>query len=185
MPRAWIVFLSIPFMKRPILCLATTLALMQPAMAQSPTVSEAQRAYVAGDYSTAKEKFKLILALEPRNQAAMNYLRMIALVEAKNGSGGSMEQQLKTLIVPVEFKEATFGAALDYLKDQAAKISAGKVQPSFVLQPGVDRNTSITLHLSGAPFTEVLRYLGELANVQFVIERYAITVKSKSITPSY
>jgi len=170
-------------MKLTVFWFAATLALVVPAVAQTSILSEAQRAYLTGDYDVAKAKFRVILAQDPSNRVAANYLRMIAVAQAKNGTGVSMEKQLKELVVTVDFKEATFEAALDYLKQTADRLSDGKVKPSFVVQPGVDRVAPITLRLSNIPFTEVLRYMGELAKVDFRIERFAITVQPKSFAP--
>src|SRR5438132_12440864 len=47
--------------------------------------TEAQRAYMAGDFATAKEKLNIVLQLQPNHQFARNYLRMIAAQEGKSG----------------------------------------------------------------------------------------------------
>lgn len=152
-----------------------------PAGAKPSLSAEAQRDYLAGDYTAAKQKFELILATDPKNVAARNYLKMIATAEGQAKPGAKLESQLQKLILPqVDFKEATLDAALDYLRVQATKVSAGKIQTSFVLQPGVNSSTPVTLHLVNIPFTEVLRYMSELANVQFSVDRYAISVKPKA-----
>lgn len=144
------------------------------------TFTEAQRAYLAGDLPTAKEKLRMVLAMEPNHQSARAYLRMIAAQEAKAGVGGELDQQLKTLVLPkVELREATFGAALEYLKQLAKKQTDGKVDPSFVVQlpEYFVKTKTVTLNLSNIPFTEALRYLGELAQVKFSIEKHAVVVK--------
>lgn len=149
-----------------------------PAMAQSSLSTEAQRAYMSGDLQTAKQKFNVVLAEDPHNATALNYLRMIALAEKAGKGGGSQEKQLQVLIVPsVNFKGATLAEALKYLKEQAGSLSGGKVQPNFVVAPGVDGSRPLTLSLTNVPFTEVLRYIGQIYGVSFVIEQYAITVK--------
>ncbi len=153
-------------------------AAVLPAGAQSSLSTEAQRAYLAGDLSTAKQKFELILASDPDNLAARNYLKMIAVNEAKAGPGAKLESRLQKLILPsVDFKEATLDAALDALRQQAGKISGGKIQPNFVLQSGVNSAAPVTLRLANIPFTEALRYIGQLANVEFIVDQYAILVK--------
>lgn len=152
-----------------------------PARAQPSLSTEAQRAYMAGDYTTAKTKFQMILASDPRNAVARNYLRMIAVAEAQAGPGAKLESRLKKLILPkVDLKEATLDASLDFLRQTAETVSGGKIKTSFVLQTGVNPSARVTLHLSNIPFTEVLRYVGDLANVQFTVEKYAISVRPKS-----
>ena len=150
-------------------------------------MTEAQRAYLRGDTQSAKEKFQTILAGDPGNQSAQNYLRMIDAREKADGSGGQLAKQLEALILTrVELRDATFGSALEYLKQQADKISQGKTKVSFVvsLPPEFVETNRVSLNLSNVPFTEALRYLGELAGVKFAVEKYAVTVKPKTSAPA-
>jgi len=153
-----------------------------PANAQAPSLlAEAQREYLAGNHASAKTKFQLVLASDPKNVAAKNYLKAIATAEAQAGPGVRTEAQYKKLILPqVEIREATLDSALEYLKQTAIKASDGKMKPSFVLQPGVNTAAPVTLRLSSIPFTEALRYVGDLAAVQFSYDQYAISVRPKA-----
>jgi len=163
------------------LALALAVLPVLPAQAQTSLLSQAQKEYAAGNIGSAKTKFELVLAQDPKNVAARNYLKMIAVAEAKAGPGAKTEAQYKTLILPqVEVREATLDSTLDYLKQAAAKASGGKLQPSFVLQPGVNANAPVTLRLNNIPFTEALRYVGDLAAVRFSYDQYAISVRPKS-----
>ena len=158
--------------------------MLTAAAANAQTVasvySEAQRAYIAGDTATAKAKFEEVLTTDPSNIGAKNYLKTIQMAEKKSGQGkGVLATQLKTLIVPkVSFKDASLTSVLDYLKAKAGEISGGKTAPSFVLQlpSGYSEKSPITLELANVPFTEVLRYLGELTSTKFQIQEYAIVV---------
>jgi hypothetical protein len=150
------------------------------AAQQGSLLSQAQRAYLAGDLETAKPLFQKVLADDPQNVAARNYLKSIAQAESQANPGATLEKQLAALILPkVEFREATLGSALDALKKLAAKASNGKIQPNFVLQPGVDPQTPVTLSVTDIPLREVLRYMGQLAKADFVVEKYAIQVVPK------
>jgi tetratricopeptide (TPR) repeat protein len=154
-----------------------------PANAQTSAslLSEAQREYQAGNIASAKSKFQVVLASDPKNVVAKNYLKAIATAESQAGPGVKTEAQYKKLILPqVEIREATLDSALEYLKQAAVKASNEKLKPSFVLQPGVDASTPVTLRLSGIPFTEALRYVGDLASVQFSYDQYAISVRPKA-----
>ncbi len=167
-------------MKKTFVLLAGLALSTLPLAAQSSDLTQAQKAYVAGDLETAKPLFQKVLAADPQNVAARNYLKAIAQAESQANPGASMEKQLQALILPkVEFHDATLDSALDALKQQAAKASGGKVQPNFVIAPGVNASAPITLNLTNVPFREVLRYVGDLAKVSFGIDRYAITVKPK------
>lgn len=168
----------------PVFCLLVLLAGPMEARAQQsgggssvPTLlREAQQAYLQGDVDTARQKFQLVLAEEPRNVVATNYLKMIAASEAKNGGVRKRERELAALEIPaVDFRDATLGAALEFLRQQAEKV--GHVRTTFVIQPGVDASQPITLKLTNIPFTEVLRYIGQLTGARFEIEAYAINVR--------
>lgn len=138
--------------------------------------SEGQRAYLSGDIESAKAKFKMTLELDPGNVAARNYLRIITTQEAKAGGGAQLEKQLRSLILPtVKFQEATFSAALESLKQQAAKQS---VEMSFVTQlPPEAMERQVTLNLANVPFTVALRYLCELNGARFSVEKFAVVIK--------
>ena len=147
-------------------------------------LSEAQAAYLRGDMESAKRNFEIVNRLDPRNKTAIGYLRMIKAQEAKKGgSGGSdQEKQLQALIVPqVQFRDATLGSALEYLRQQATKISGGKTSVNFVVQlpDEMVKSQAVTLSLTNVPFSEVLRYLGDLAGISFTYEKYAIAVRPK------
>src|SRR6478609_595363 len=98
-------------------------------------MSDAQTAYIRGDIETAKKNFELALRMDSHNQTAINYLRMIKAQELKNPKGNDQEKQLAQVIMPkVEFREATLGSTLDFLRQQLAKVSNGKQSVNFVLQ---------------------------------------------------
>ncbi len=143
-------------------------------------LSAAQTAYMKGDLDTAKKNFQAVAKAEPKNQVAAGYLRKIALDQAKQPAPNTTKQQLEKLMLPkVDFKEATFSSVLDFLKNAATKNSDGKVNVSFVVNPDVQSAQTVTLALANVPYSEVLRYLGELAKVEFVYDKYAIVVRPK------
>ena len=152
------------------------------ATAVTELLTEAQTAYLRGDLVAAKAKFESVNKLDPKNQTAIGYLKMIAAREAQGNV--SQEKQLAKVIMPkVDFKEASLKAALDYLKQSVDKITEGKQAVNFVVQlPETQVNTPVTLSLSNVPFTEVLKYIGSLAGVSFTYDRYAITVRPAAPT---
>jgi hypothetical protein len=165
---------------RSILTLAALAALATGALAQDPVqqlLREAQAAYQHGDLTAAKAKFESVRTLDPKNTTAIGYLRQIAVKEAEGG--GNPERSLSRLIVPsVQLREAEFSAVLDALKKQVATLSGGKQAANFVVQlPEAQTKIPITLSLTNVPFTEVLRYLGALANATFTFDKYAILVR--------
>jgi hypothetical protein len=141
-------------------------------------LTDAQRNYLRGDLEAAKSGFQRVLEIEPRNHSALRYLRMIQAQEAKSGGGGQLEKELRSVsIARVDFRQASLDSALQYLKQEAAR--QGKEGISFVVQPDVDQLQKITLNLSNVPLLEVLRYIGDLANVRFDVQQYAIVVSKR------
>ncbi len=149
-------------------------------------LTDAQRAYLRGETTAAKEKFELVLKLEPENRTAIMYKRRIAAEEAREtaikGPPNATKAMLEILTLPkVQFNEASLGDALEFLRKKGNQLGEGKVAINFVVMLDEKaKETKVTLLLENVPFTEVLRYIGDLANVQFIYDRFAITVKSKT-----
>jgi len=136
-------------------------------------MGQAQRAYVAGDYDTARELFSEVVALDPHNTLAIQFLRNIRLRQA--GIVTPSHDPIKELVLQkVDFKNASFSSALDFLKQKAAEQS---VTISFVSQlppPQMDR--AVTLSLSQIPFLDALNYLCQLNHATYKVEKYAIVI---------
>ena len=148
-------------------------------------MTEAQRAYIRNDLASAKEKFELVRRLDPSNKTAVSYLRRIIADELAQSVGKAprnvTEEALKKLILEkVELREASLTEALDFLRQKGTQLGEGKVAINFVLKLDEQtQNAKVTIALQKVPFAEVLRYVGELAGVQFLYEPYAIVVKPK------
>ncbi len=152
----------------------------------SKILTEAQTAMIRGDLDTAKRNFQIVYELDPRNTIAIAGLRQIAVQGGKTG-GAAVEKQLATVILPqVQFREATFTEALDFLKKKVTDVSGGKQTANFVVQPGVDQTAKITLSLTNIPLTEALRYLTELVSAKIEYQKYAIVIKPAggTVTPT-
>jgi len=164
---------------------ATILATGAFAQDVADLLSEAQRAYVRGDAKIAKEKFDLVLKIDPNNRIAISHKRLILAEEAKEnaqkGPPNATKAMLETVKLPkIDLREAALGDALEFLKKKGNQIAGDKVAINFVMQ--LDEATKakkVTLTLQDVPFTEVLRYIGQLADVEFVYDRFAIVVKPK------
>ena len=174
-------------LRLPLLGGLALLALSVASFAESAQelLTQAQVAYQKGEVETAKKLFKAVLQADPRNPTAISFLKLIAGVEKKKPAGASTQKQLEGLIVPkVEFKEATLGSVLDFLKQTAAKVSDGKTAVNFVVQLPEDQvKKTVTLSLTNVPMSEVLRYLGGLADIDFTYEKYAVLVKPHVAAP--
>ena len=171
-------------MKRTLILLLAVFAFL-PAVAQQTVQSalaQAQKAYLAGDIATAKPLFEQVLASDPKNVTARNYLRMIAVREVKPGSAAAVERQLQALILPeVKFENATFREAVNALRQFADKASEGKLAPSMVLKdPEAFEDARVTVHLRNIPFTEALRYVCDLGKAEYRVDQYAVHIQPKA-----
>lgn len=164
----------------PFLLAATaSVALAAPQDVQQ-FLTDAQTAYMRGDLETARANFEMVYKLDPRNQTAIAYLKRIKLEQAKTAGGGaSTEKKLAAVIIPkIEFREATLREALDFLRTKVNDETGGKTPVNFVLHLPEDAAAAkITVSLTNIPFTEALRYIGGLAGVDFVYDKYAIVAK--------
>lgn len=147
--------------------------------------SEAERAYLRGDLAAAKEKFGLILRLDPAHRTAGFYMKRILADEkaqlAKLPPGAATQAALARVVLSkVDIKDATLAEALEFLRQKGNQAAEGRVAINFVQQlDDAAKAAKVTLTLNNAPYTEVLRYVGDLANVQFIYDTYAIVVKPK------
>src|SRR5208337_4869542 len=140
-------------------------------------MAQAQRAYLAGDYDTAKDLFSQVVELDPQNNLAIQFLRRIKLAQAGQAPTPAKDP-LKQLVLPrVSLKNASFSAALDFLKQEAAKQS---VSVSFVPQlPDAQLQHPITLSLGQIPFLDALNYVCQLDGAVYKIDPYAIVITPK------
>jgi hypothetical protein len=147
----------------------------------SQALTEGQRAYYSGNIELARAKFMQVLETDPKNPTANNFLGVIRAQEQAAGPGVQMEKQFKTLVLPkVELRDLSVADALDRLKQLVARQSEGKIAANFVAKlPPETLQQKVTLNLANVPVTEALRYLGELADLQFGFEKYAIVVRKR------
>ncbi|HEY5777342.1 MAG TPA: tetratricopeptide repeat protein [Terrimicrobiaceae bacterium] len=154
------------------------LAFSSLAAQQDEIRSEAVRAFQAGDYATAKSLFESLLAIDPKNPAARNYLRAISLRE---GSGASLESALRNINIPaVDFRDVTVREAVAFVSQKVNELSGGK-QPMnvvWMVPPERTDNTRVTLNLRNVPASEVLRYIGDASNLRFSYDAHAVKIRS-------
>jgi len=154
-----------------------------PSAEEQEFMKQGQAAFGKGDYAAAKDAFEMVYQIDPHNALAVNYLiKLKALVKSLPNTG-TQEKQLAGLIVPkVTLKDATIGSVFDYLKTTAGKISDGKASVNFVLKlpDDVIKTQTITLNMTDAPFTEVVKYVAELANLNVKYQQYAVLVTPRA-----
>ncbi len=155
-------------------------ALVLMASASADTVQEVYargvRAYIGGDTETAKVLFSQVLTADPKNKPAASYLIRI---RSEERAGSAIEKETQALIVPsVDFREASLSSVLDYLVQVGKTASGGKVIMNIVRLYPTDfgDKTRITLSLSNAPMSEVLKYVSEMAGTKIEYQQHAIVV---------
>jgi hypothetical protein len=138
-------------------------------------LADAVRAYNGGDYESATSLFQAVLATDPKNQAAQNYLRMI---QTQQKAGSSLSAALKKIILPkVEFQEASAREAFDYVVQQVQKQSGGKQNLNLVWMVPEDAEKKVTLSLQNIPAFEALRYIGEASDLEIQYDTFAVKVR--------
>ena len=89
------------------------------------------------------------------------------------------------MIVSVDFKDTSLQTAVEFLRQRISEKSGSKVEPNFVLRLPPDlANRKVNLHLDRLPATEVMRYLGTVAGVEFKVEPYAVLVVPAGAAPA-
>jgi hypothetical protein len=147
---------------------------------QEEIQSEAVRAFRAGDYATAKSLFESLLAIDPKNPAARNYLRVIALRE---GSGSGLETALKNINIPtIDFRDVTVREAVAFVGQKVHELSGGKrsLNVVWMVPPETTEGTRVNLSLQNVPASEVLRYIGDASNLKFSYDAHAVKIRAAS-----
>ncbi|TCO93301.1 hypothetical protein EV701_1043 [Chthoniobacter flavus] len=179
---------------KPLQIVACALALVFAATVQaadatpSPEIQqllkEGQEAYQKGDIEGAKSAFEMVYTLDSRNITAINYLTRIRAMKGAAPKGGvPIERQVASVMIPqIQFRDATLGSALDYLKKAVARESGNKVAVNFVVKLPAEQvaTQTVTLSLSKVPFTEAVKYLASVANLDVEYQKYAIVLKPKA-----
>lgn len=157
------------------------------AQSASQFYTEAVQTYEAGDITGAKQKLRLALEVDKNFRPAATLLTKIAADEKQAGAQplGVSPQTLSKVIVPIELKDTTLQTAIEILRQRISEKSGGKVEVNFVVKLPPDlANKRISLHLDHVPATEVLRYLGSVAGVEFKMEQYAVMVVPAGSSPA-
>ena len=172
------------------LVLSTMVHAVEPTpSAVSPEIQqllkEGQTAYQKGDYESAKSAFEMVYSMDSRNITAINFLRLIKAQKPVSLKLLPIERQVAGIVIPqIQFKDATLSSAVDYLKRAVVRESGGKVAVNFVVQLPPEQTTTqtVTLSLNQVPFTEAVKYLASVANLDVEYQKFAIVLKPKDGT---
>ncbi len=133
---------------------------------------QGRTAYYKGDFELAKKLLDQVLAANPNHFETKAILAQIA-VQAKKG--GSLQKQYAAVIIPkFDITDVTLTESLQALVILAKNASNGKVQPNLIVKTPELNTGKITLSLHDMPLTEVIRYLGEMANAKVTWDLHAV-----------
>jgi hypothetical protein len=105
-------------------------------------------------------------------------------IASRQGSAlqGLANKQLKALILrEVKFRNASFDAAMEYLRQKAALNSGGAVKLVYASELPADfkPRSELTLDLGNIPLLNALDFLGDLAGVDLEVRGSKVTARMK------
>ncbi len=142
--------------------------------AEPVATQDAVKAYQAGDWMDAKTQFDQILASDPKNQIAKNYLK---LINEKVARQIAAQRKLESIVIPrLDLKDASAREAFEYLIQIINKSAPEGYRANLVWVVPADYAQRVTLSLEGVPATAALKYTAETAGLRASIEEFAIRV---------
>lgn len=132
----------------------------------------------AGQYQQALQGFQTVLKHQPNFVYARSYAaKCVEAIKKGEGTKQNLEGKLAAITLPsISFEGTDLGLVFEYLRQKSEELSDGKVVANFIYK-GTDeqkKNTLVTLSLRNTPFTDVVRYVGQLTNTEFKYEEFAI-----------
>jgi len=152
------------------------IALLPLEAQQDQLQAEALRAFQSEDYETAKTLFESLVAADPRNSVAQNYLKIIAQRQKR---GLNLEDSLRKIVIPVvDFHDVTVREAVGFVAQKVRELSQGKQPMNVVwMVPADQAGLRVTLSLRNVPASEVLRYVGDSSNLRFSFDPLAVKIR--------
>jgi len=162
--------------------LIAALALLPAGAQEKQTLqdvySNAVKQFDAGQYQEALQGFQTVLKHQPNFVYARNYAaKCVEAIKKGAGNKQNLEARLAAIILPsISFEGTDLGLVFEYLTQKSEELSDGKVVANFIYKGTDDqkKNSLVTLSLRNTPFTDVIRYVGQLTGTQFKYEEFAI-----------
>jgi hypothetical protein len=150
--------------------------------------SGAVKQFDAGQYQQALQGFQTVLKHQPNFVYARNYAaKCIEAIRKGGGNKQNLDAKLAAIILPsVSFEGTDLGLVFEYLTQKSEELSDGKVVANFIYKGTDDqkKNSLVTLSLRNTPFTDVIRYVGQLTNTEFKYEEFAIVAAPVGSAPA-
>lgn len=122
----------------------------------------------------AKAQFDQILASDPKNQIAKNYLK---LINEKAARQMAAQRKLESIVIPrLDLKDASARESFEYVIQLINKSAPEGYRANLVWVVPSDYAQRVTLSLDGVPATTALKYIAEMAGLRLSIEEFAIRV---------
>jgi hypothetical protein len=104
-------------------------------------------------------------------------LRSDDSVYAPASGGFAVEHKLKTMVVSVDFNDATLKESLQALTVMSRGLDPAHKGIELVLEPeAITAGHSVTLHLANVPLGETLRYVCELSGVRYRVDERFVSI---------
>lgn len=134
--------------------------------------------YQAGNYEAALKEFETFLKHQPNYPYARNYAAQCRQ-KIKEGvtPKRNLEAELAQINVPsIQFENTSLAMVFEFLRQKSEELSGGKSVANFIYKGTDDqkKKTTVTLTLRNTPFTEVVRYVGQVSRTQFSYEEFAV-----------
>lgn len=98
-------------------------------------------------------------------------------VYAPASGGFAVEQKLKSMVVSVDFENATIEEATQALTNMSRGLDPKHQGIGFVIQPeALGASRSITLKLENVPLGETLRYVCELSGLRYRVDERFVSI---------
>jgi general secretion pathway protein D len=95
----------------------------------------------------------------------------------KESTHFSIDQQLKSITISLDFNNATIEEATNFLHVQSQQADPDHKGINFIILPKASETAKpISLTLNNVPLGEALRYISQIANVKYKVQDYAISV---------
>jgi len=104
-------------------------------------------------------------------------LRSDDSVYAPASGGFAVEHKLKSMVVSVDFNDATLEEATQALTVMSRQLDPTHKGVEFVLEPGaIAAGRHVTLKLDSVPLGETLRYVCELSGVRYRVDERFVSI---------
>ena len=181
----------------PVALIVALAALLAPAPVsraadtRPPTIqdvyNQGRAAFYRNDFATAKRLLTQVNKADPKHRPTIILLKNISLAEKEAAAkANSLEGRMKRTNLPrLDLVDARVPEVLEFIQLKAAEVTQGGAKPNFVIRLSEeDQKRPVTLHLSQPTLHSALAALSTVADLDIVYDRYAVSIRSRSLAPA-